>query len=285
MTRKNSFGQMLVSLAKAVFFVLLYYASQLFMSLVVQIIYIASRGGDVSEKELASFISAGTVELVLASNAILIIVVALISRVKNKTLSQNCDIKPIKSGYVPVAAMGIFAQFSISVILTFMISYGLFPAKWILNYTNAPMVTTNASLIIRILSMGIFAPLAEEIVFRGCIQKSLDESMPRWAGIIITALIFAVMHGYEIQVIYAFIFGVLISWIYARYNSILPTIIFHVAFNMTSVLMPNISVYAMVMLGLGGIYIIIRGIRTVHRITMHDIKNNDNNNDKNDGEV
>ena len=276
---------MLVSLAKTAFFVLLYYASQLFMSLVVQIIYIASRGGDVSEKELASFISAGSIELVLASNAILIMVVALISRVKNKTLSQSCDIKPIKSGYVPVIVMGIFAQFSISVILTFMMSYGLFPTKWIVSYENAPMMTTNASLIIRILSMGIFAPLAEEIVFRGCIQKSLNESMPRWASIIITALIFAVMHGYEIQVIYAFIFGVLISWIYARYNSILPTIFFHIAFNMTSVLMPNISVYAMVMLGLGGIYIIIRGIRTVHRTTMHDIKNNDNNNDKNDGEV
>ena len=282
MTKKYSFGQMLLSLAKATLYVLLYYASQLITSLVVQIIYIASRGGAVSEKELGQFIENNTIEIVLASNAILIILIALISKIRKKTLSENCDVCPIGSGYFTTTIMGISSQFAISVVLTFMIAYRLFPESWINNYMSAPMTTTNASMLIKVLSMGIIAPIAEEIVFRGCIQKSFNESMPKWAGIILTSFIFAVMHGYEIQVIYAFIFGILISWIYSRFDSIVPTILFHIAFNMTSVLMPNISSYAMLMLGLGGIYVIIWGIRSICRSTVNGSYKSNHKNDKND---
>ena len=78
--------------------------------------------------------------------------------------------------------------------------------------------------------LGILVPVAEEMVFRGAILRSLLNAFDRqwhWLPIILSALVFGVAHGNSAQFIHATLMGLLIGWMYYRTNSIVPGIVFH----------------------------------------------------------
>lgn len=74
----------------------------------------------------------------------------------------------------------------------------------------------------------LLAPLAEEIVFRGAILRSLLRYVgSHWAAIAISAVIFAVAHVNPAQMPHAFLVGLLLGWMYYRTGSILPGVALH----------------------------------------------------------
>lgn len=80
----------------------------------------------------------------------------------------------------------------------------------------------------------LIAPINEEILFRGFL-------VPR-IGIILSALIFAAGHvtynsSFGIEVIAAFIFGLLAGYVYKRTNSLYPSIIAHILVNTLTILL------------------------------------------------
>ena len=83
-----------------------------------------------------------------------------------------------------------------------------------------------------ILNACIFAPLGEEIGFRGLILGGLLKTRCRpWIAILISGLIFALFHGFGAQFVTALLFGILVGWLYWRTGSIIPGIIIHIANN------------------------------------------------------
>ena len=83
-------------------------------------------------------------------------------------------------------------------------------------------------------------PILEETVFRGLIGDRISRLAPKWIAIPVAALIFAVMHGNLLWCAYAFISGLLLTWMYFRCRSILPCISFHIAFNAANYLWAKI---------------------------------------------
>ena len=83
-------------------------------------------------------------------------------------------------------------------------------------------------------------PILEETVFRGLIGDRISRFAPKWIAIPVAALIFAVMHGNLLWCAYAFISGLLLTWMYFRCRSILPCISFHIAFNAANYLWAKI---------------------------------------------
>ena len=98
------------------------------------------------------------------------------------------------------------------------------------------------------LAIGLLAPISEELVFRGAIQKAaikffnenfsaattltneattLRQNMPHWLGIIFTAVLFAIMHGNPAQMPHAFLAGLLLGWMCYRTGSIIPGVVVH----------------------------------------------------------
>lgn len=96
--------------------------------------------------------------------------------------------------------------------------------------------------------IGLLAPLVEEIVFRGAILRALLrwKSNP-WVGIVISAVLFSVIHMNPAQMPHAFIIGILLGWMYYRTDSIIPGVIYHWVNNSIAYLMfafypdPNIK--------------------------------------------
>lgn len=84
------------------------------------------------------------------------------------------------------------------------------------------------------MAVGVLAPIAEEIVFRGAILRRLADAMGhrrRWVAITLTALLFGIVHNNMAQGLNAFIIGLMLGWMYVRTGSIVPGIVFHWANN------------------------------------------------------
>ena len=91
-------------------------------------------------------------------------------------------------------------------------------------------------------TIGLLAPLSEEIVFRGAILRSLLHS-PRispWAAISVSAFFFALIHMNPAQMPHAFLIGLLLGWMYQRTDSILPGVAYHWANNSVAYVLYNI---------------------------------------------
>lgn len=91
--------------------------------------------------------------------------------------------------------------------------------------------------------IGILAPFAEEVVFRGAILRKLLGMMDEkrhWVAIVLSALVFGLVHLNVPQGIHAFLIGLLLGWMYYRTRSILPGILFHWVNNSVAFIMFHI---------------------------------------------
>ncbi|MBR5910475.1 MAG: CPBP family intramembrane metalloprotease [Bacteroidales bacterium] len=78
----------------------------------------------------------------------------------------------------------------------------------------------------------IFGPIVEEIGFRGLVLDGLLKTRCRpWLAILISALLFALLHGLGANFVTALLFGILAGWLYWRTGSIIPGLIIHVTNN------------------------------------------------------
>lgn len=93
------------------------------------------------------------------------------------------------------------------------------------------LIFEGGSPVIVMLSVIIFAPFIEEILFRGLIINELKGKMPLILVILIQSLMFGVIHGNWLQIAYAFIMGILLGLVSIWSRSIWPAIIFHMSIN------------------------------------------------------
>lgn len=82
----------------------------------------------------------------------------------------------------------------------------------------------------------IFAPLVEEIFFRGFLFQGFRARYGWVAGMVLSAAIFAVAHLDLVVLIPTFVLGCLLAYVYHRSNSIWPGIILHFLVNLFGLL-------------------------------------------------
>jgi membrane protease YdiL (CAAX protease family) len=96
--------------------------------------------------------------------------------------------------------------------------------------------------------VGLLAPCCEELGFRGAVLHSLLEwSKTRigwvgnhWSMILLSALLFAIIHFNPAQMPHAFLIGILLGWMYYRTGSILPGVALHWTNNSIAYIFGNI---------------------------------------------
>lgn len=77
------------------------------------------------------------------------------------------------------------------------------------------------------LTIGLLAPVCEELVFRGAILRALLRWRRGWAAITISALLFSLVHANPVQMPHAFVIGLLLGWLYYRTDSVVPGVVYH----------------------------------------------------------
>lgn len=92
------------------------------------------------------------------------------------------------------------------------------------------------SVLVQVICLGFLIPYAEEILFRGIIYGRAKEAFGPQKAILISALLFGVIHWNLLQFIFATIMGVVLAYFTERYRSLVPAYIGHAAANIIVVL-------------------------------------------------
>lgn len=84
------------------------------------------------------------------------------------------------------------------------------------------------------LTVGVLAPIAEEIIFRGLIFRRMRDELKPVTAIILSSLAFGLYHGNMVQFLYASLLGSLLAVIYHRTGTLWTSILAHMAANLWS---------------------------------------------------
>ena len=109
-----------------------------------------------------------------------------------------------------------------------------------LNTTNALNDTLqNTNPLITLFFAVIMAPIVEEFL---CRKLIIDHTLKygEWTSILLSGLIFGLIHGNFFQFFYAFLLGTLFAFIYIKTGKLHYTIIFHMIINLFGGLLPSL---------------------------------------------
>ena len=91
------------------------------------------------------------------------------------------------------------------------------------------------------LSVVIFGPIAEELLFRGIIHNSIKKICNPYVAIVLSGLMFGIWHGEFVQTVYTTFFGIALAVVYEYSGSLWVPIGMHILNNFTSTLPPALD--------------------------------------------
>ncbi len=89
--------------------------------------------------------------------------------------------------------------------------------------------------ILNMIILGVVPAIAEELLFRGVIFQGLKEKFSKWPSILISALLFALIHQNLEQLIYPFFLGIVLAVTFERTNNLVYSILIHMFNNFTTI--------------------------------------------------
>lgn len=86
------------------------------------------------------------------------------------------------------------------------------------------------------LSICLVAPVAEEILFRGVIIGAMrSKGVAPWLAVVVSSLLFGLVHANPAQISFAFMAGILFGVVYYATGSLVPSVLCHVVNNTLTV--------------------------------------------------
>lgn len=104
------------------------------------------------------------------------------------------------------------------------------------SYQEASAVLYAAPFWVQILCLGIIIPVSEEMMFRGLLFKRLREGKTFVKAALWSSVLFSLMHGTTAQFFYTLALGMLLSYVYEKYDTVRAPIVLHITSNMLSVI-------------------------------------------------
>lgn len=214
-----------------------YYLSQIICSFFVGIILVAAY--HVADRDkMTELVNRNMYMILIPAGIIAVLIYIFMLRGKEESFKERCSFKKIEGA---VTRNTIFLALSLGCFSTSLIylTQNIFK-----DYTNVSR-TFAASLtsFVGIITLIVFVPIVEEILFRALIFKELKANVGLTAGLIIQALLFALAHGNILQGIYTFILGILAGLVYYWTKSIYSNITLHLTFNLAGSFIFPILIY------------------------------------------
>ena len=177
-------------------------------------------------------------------NAILAALVSAFSSVITLIIFLKTKWTPLTRGYLlskPWGTLLWVALFSLGTIIPLSFLYEQLGIE--MDENTQQILTSLMKEPWGYVAVGILAPLAEEVVFRGAILRTLLGIMSKknhWVAIIISAALFGLAHFNAAQFINALLMGLLLGWMYYRTGSLVPGILLHWINNTMAYVLTNI---------------------------------------------
>ena len=138
------------------------------------------------------------------------------------------EMRPLKA--VGFFAFGYASAIAVSALLTLL--------PWLSSITGYENASNNTDfgrdLLFSMMTLLIFAPVVEEIIFRGHMLNTLLEHVPEKWAVLISSIIFALMHINIVWMLYAFFLGQILAKTSMKEDNIAYGVLLHVGFNLTA---------------------------------------------------
>ncbi len=150
---------------------------------------------------------------------------------KDRKLEKSLGIAPPKKiasdKYLPVAVFGIAGTIGVTC-LSAMAQAVMYDQE----YLQSTQAVYSAPFPMQLLALGLIVPVAEEFMFRGIMFSRYRENRRFWYSALWSALFFSIMHTNTIQMVYTFLLGIMLAWLYEKFGSIKAPLLLHIALNL-----------------------------------------------------
>lgn len=161
---------------------------------------------------------------------------------RDRKLERRAGVKlPDKaplSKYWTVVVFGVAGCIAATCLMA-MIQLAFYDAQ----YQQNAQITYSAGLLVEIIGLGLITPVAEELMFRGILYKRFHERQSFWYSAVWSALLFSFVHSSTTQMIYTFLLGVLLSYLYEKFGSLRAPVLLHILLNTGSVIFTELGVF------------------------------------------
>jgi membrane protease YdiL (CAAX protease family) len=151
------------------------------------------------------------------------------SEVGLKPISDSWLLRSLLLGFVAIPLAGLIAALVQSLL-----------GQPLINSQNeflAPAGFSWFGLVSMLLLGGLVAPFAEELFFRGVIYAWLREHWGVIPSVLVSGLIFGMVHVEPSVAAAAFVLGVLLAWVYESSNSLWSAVIIHAINNSVKIIL------------------------------------------------
>lgn len=172
--------------------------------------------------------------LYIAAPALL---VGFIARRDLRPFSYHKRVAPSVAVPALMAAVGlmVLANLVASILATYMEAFGI-PVP----DTSSSMDRTALSLMVNLISTAVLPALLEEMVFRGYVLQAL-RTQGDGIAIVLSSLLFALLHGNLLQIPFAFILGLVMAYLVLQTGNIWLSVILHFITNGLSVVLQYVT--------------------------------------------
>jgi membrane protease YdiL (CAAX protease family) len=249
---KYSFKEAIVAVARALLVVLVFlFVPSLVSSVVTAIVTVLNSG--MPKEELNSFITNLTSPIMAVSYVATVFVFTIFYKIRKTSLLTMSGAEPTRLSFLidgGLLGFGMYGAFQgVILLLTKII-----PESWFNLQNNQSSSLLGGSIAFAIIYTVLIAPICEEIIFRGLVLSIFDGKVPKWLGVLISALAFAFIHlPSPIAFIYTLTLGIMLGTVRYRTKSLVPCVLAHIIFNATNYLLflpHNIGLYVALALSL-----------------------------------
>ncbi len=239
----KKFVNVLKQLGKMVCYVGLLFGMQLIIDFTITFVYTfveafkAGMRGETVTEELSRKLSEEAVEFMLSCQSWVIIGAAVLTllilwaffAIRKKKVLTEVRFLPIPvSTVAPAILLGIGGW----LIVEFGMRVLPIPDALMESYGEQAVVLVNDSILLMILANVLAAPIVEEIILRGLVLSRLRRAMPAWVALLISSIVFGLMHGHPLWIAYASLLGLLFGATAVITGSVRASIVVHMTLNL-----------------------------------------------------
>lgn len=226
-------------------------------------------GWQISANELSAltneFLADNTDWYILISGCATILAVWLFSKVRRKKFVQDFNLVPFNTNnLLPIVLLAIGCGLVIS-------GYFFLLPETLMDSYDSHMGGNEKGIVVMLLSTAVVAPIVEELIFRGILMSRLSKVMNIVLAALFSTMTFGLLHGNIVQITYAVVLGLIMSFIAVRCASLLASCFFHIIVNVigslsiTQMLLGD-SFIVNIIAGIIGLVIIIAAIIWICKI-------------------
>ncbi|MBQ9767920.1 MAG: CPBP family intramembrane metalloprotease [Lachnospiraceae bacterium] len=209
------------------------------LNIMISVRYVAS-GQDMQDpavamrfsEELVQLANESSVPLTVVANALSLGVTCLIFVCGKKKITREVSLRKLHPGAIaPLVMMGLGLNVWTSIVMSFI------PEEYLESYQQASEFLSTDVGVMTVLLALVAAPVVEEWFLRGLVYTRFKKGMPVIVAMLFSSLLFGVMHGHWLWMIYTAIFGMVLAWVFERTKSLYASILLHFGYNLCSMLM------------------------------------------------